>query len=480
MFLLGFTALFINLQEQAEEEARNALRARNTTNLIAQLQADIITMVLFANTTESYNFDSQGYKGFLRPPFIKTLEKMRREYSELETLTTDRPELNAAVKRSKDTASQILEALREITAAIKVGDKDKVLEEIHKSNRLGNLEKDWYLHELALVAKLEEECADKSIEKQAELRRRQLKYVIILIVAEGIFSVLMALFLVRTITARLDLMRDNQLRLAAGKPLLPAMTGGDEIASLDHVFHDMARTIDEAAQAKQNLFNMVTHDIRSPLSSIQGCLDILERSAEEDSGQGGANAEMDERSRRLLKVAIRNSNRTMGLITDLLNSQKIQSGMYTLEAEEVHLAEVFEEIRLSLADLMSEYGLDLKIKHTDLLVLAKRDLLGRILYNLLTNAIKYSPKGASIYLEAEGKGRMAEISVTDQGPGIPANLQDSIFQPFKQVEPATAERRGSGLGLAICHDFVALHGGEIWVESKPGNGSSFRFTMPLA
>jgi signal transduction histidine kinase len=299
-----------------------------------------------------------------------------------------------------------------------------------------------------------------------------IKYVIFLIAANSALSILMALFLVRNITSRLVLMKDNAVKLAHNEPLSPPLKGSDEIATLDAVFHEMAQSIDEAAQTKQNLFNMVTHDIRTPLSSIQGCLELLER-ADRDHA-------LDERSQKLVKVAVRTSTRTMGLINDLLDSQKIQSGMMTLHAEELQLADSFEEVQLSMADLVSEYGIHLQIKAVDIQVLANRNMLNRILFNLISNALKYSPKGGSIFLEAKATGRVAEIAVTDQGPGIPEQLQASIFHPFKQVEKSAAEKGGSGLGLAICHDFVTLHGGKIWVVSKIGQGCTFYFTLPLA
>jgi signal transduction histidine kinase len=330
----------------------------------------------------------------------------------------------------------------------------------------------WYSQELALIGKTEDDYAEQSIEKQAALRRQLIKYVIFLIAANSALSILMALFLVRNITSRLVLMKDNAVKLAHNEPLSPPLKGSDEIATLDAVFHEMAQSIDEAAQTKQNLFNMVTHDIRTPLSSIQGCLELLER-ADRDHA-------LDERSQKLVKVAVRNSTRTMGLINDLLDSQKIQSGMMTLHAEELQLADSFEEVQLSMADLVSEYGIHLQIKAVDIQVLANRNMLNRILFNLISNALKYSPKGGSIFLEAKATGRVAEIAVTDQGPGIPEQLQASIFHPFKQVEKSAAEKGGSGLGLAICHDFVTLHGGKIWVVSKIGQGCTFYFTLPLA
>lgn len=356
--LLGFGFLFINLQDQAEDEARKAIRARNISSHITILQGDIMKLVQLANNTQGGEFKTKGYKGSLTRPFKQILNHMKGEYTKLDELTRDNPELNAAVNRSAKTIDEVNDAIKAVTAALIAGNSISFMDAVKQSERMSALEMNWYSQELALIGKTEDDYAEQSLEKQAALRRQLIKYVILLIAANSALSILMALFLVRNITSRLELMKGNAVKLAHNEPLSPALKGSDEIATLDAVFHEMANSIDEAAQAKQNLFNMVTHDIRTPLSSIQGCLELLERADRENS--------LDERSQKLVKVAVRNSNRTMGLINDLLNSQKIQSGMMTLHTEELQLADSFEEVQMSMADLVSEYGIHLQIKAVDI------------------------------------------------------------------------------------------------------------------
>lgn len=223
---------------------------------------------------------------------------MKGEYTKLDELTKDNPELNAAVNRSSKTIDQVNDAIKAVTAALIAGNSSSFMDAVKQSESMSALEMNWYSQELALIGKTEDDYAEQSIEKQAALRRQLIKYVIFLIAANSALSILMALFLVR------------------------------------------------------------------------------------------------------------NSTRTMGLINDLLDSQKIQSGMMTLHAEELQLADSFEEVQLSMANLVSEYGIHLQVKAVDIQVLANRDMLNRILFNLISNALKYSPKGGSIFLEAKATGEL--------------------------------------------------------------------------
>jgi signal transduction histidine kinase len=267
-------------------------------------------------------------------------------------------------------------------------------------------------------------------------------------------------------------MSDNAQRLAASQSLNHAIAGNDEIAELDKVFHSMADDIQETARMRQELVSMLTHDLRSPLTAIQGSLELLDLEAEQ---------RQDEREKRLVDVAHRNSSRMMRLINDLLDIHKIKEGMMTIVPTEVCLAEVFEDVALSVAAWIEDNAIKLKTDDTDLFVYAEREKVERIIFNLVANAIKFSPGGGTIAISAREEGRMVHVSVADEGKGIPAEKLESIFERFQQVESAEEKQlAGSGLGLTICQYLVRLHGGEIWVTSTIGQGSVFHFTLPLA
>ncbi|MBL0189131.1 MAG: ATP-binding protein [Candidatus Obscuribacter sp.] len=150
-----------------------------------------------------------------------------------------------------------------------------------------------------------------------------------------------------------------------------------------------------------------------------------------------------------------------------------------LQKEPVKMADIFEEVRLNLADWMAENKIRLKIHATGQGVMADREKLSRVIFNLVSNAIKFSPPDSLIVLSAARRGSSVEISVTDQGQGIAADKLETIFERFAQVtSPENKGKGGSGLGLTICRAIVNLHGGKIWAESEPGRGTKMVFTLP--
>jgi signal transduction histidine kinase len=169
----------------------------------------------------------------------------------------------------------------------------------------------------------------------------------------------------------------------------------------------------------------------------------------------------------------------MRLINDLLDIHKLKEGMMTFAPTEVCLAEVFEDVALSVSSWIEDSSIRLKYGDTDLFVYAEREKVERIIFNLVANAIKYSPHAGTITITTKNEGRMARISVSDQGIGIPADQLQSIFERFQQVVGDEKQSAGSGLGLTICQYLVHLQGGEIWVDSEVGKGSTFYFTLPL-
>jgi PAS domain S-box-containing protein len=244
----------------------------------------------------------------------------------------------------------------------------------------------------------------------------------------------------------------------------------DEEETFFCVIHDITDRR-QAERMKQEVVAMVTHDLRTPLATIQNFLEFL------DDGFYGS---VNDRGAKYLTIAQRNSDRMFSLINDLLDIEKIKSGMMELDLMQLPLQKAFQlclELQTSYADQMA---VKLDIRPTDLVVMADEDRLARVLSNLVSNAIKFSPRGGTIIVLAESQGKMALIVVQDQGPGVPANMLESVFDRFQQVRghgPKT--KGGSGLGLAICKAIVELHGGKIWLKSEEGKGSAFTFSLPL-
>jgi signal transduction histidine kinase len=223
---------------------------------------------------------------------------------------------------------------------------------------------------------------------------------------------------------------------------------------------------------KQEVVAMVTHDLRSPVSSVRHFLEMLE------SNMLG---ELNDRGKKLLKAADKSTIRMLGLINDLLDIEKIKSGMFELDVREVSTGALLESSCQALAPLANAMRITIDIKPEDVLVSADEERIARVVTNLVSNALKFSPAGTSVTVESRTEDGFAVISIRDQGRGIPADLRPYIFDRFTQVMPSDSRQMGgSGLGLAISRAIVELHGGKIWVESGESAGSTFSFTLPLS
>lgn len=233
------------------------------------------------------------------------------------------------------------------------------------------------------------------------------------------------------------------------------------------VIHDMTDRR-RAEKLKQEVIAMITHDLRTPLSTINNVLDFFEN---------GTSGTFDAKGRNYVLMAKRNADRMVALINDLLDIEKIKSGMMQLEVDSVSLNRCFDDCQAASSGLAEEMAVTLQFAPTTIMVEADEQRLDRVLSNLVANAIKYSPKGTTVKVMAEQQRNAVKISVQDQGPGIPSDMLEAVFERFQQVGGRAKSKGGSGLGLTICKAIVELHGGKIWVESA-GHGSTFSFTLP--
>ena len=225
-----------------------------------------------------------------------------------------------------------------------------------------------------------------------------------------------------------------------------------------------------AAQMKDQLIGLVSHELRAPLVSIRGGLSFLEpyiRDADEDG-------------RRLYEMAVRNAQLLERLVRDLLDIERLEAGRLTLDIRQVVLAELLGDAREVILPMAEERGVEVVIGDAaDVTLAADRDRLLQVVTNLLSNAVKFSEPGGRVTVDVARSGGQVLFSVRDQGRGIPQEFHERIFERFGQVNSAdAAERGGAGLGLAISRAIVQHHGGRIQVESAPGAGATFTVTLP--
>lgn len=220
---------------------------------------------------------------------------------------------------------------------------------------------------------------------------------------------------------------------------------------------------------KQEFFDMVSHDMRTPLSSIALSIDLLKDEMESFS---------EEAQDQLNRIG-NNSRHLIRLINDLLDIEKVESGEVKLIFEKFSLQELAAEAIELVLPQAAKRRVTLVGPENDVTICADKDRVLRVIINLLANAIKFSPKSGQVQLLVENDIEDVTVSVKDHGRGIPPEMLGAVFERFTQVEAADATKKGgSGLGLAICKGFVEAHAGKIGVESKLGEGSRFWFTLP--
>jgi PAS domain S-box-containing protein len=232
------------------------------------------------------------------------------------------------------------------------------------------------------------------------------------------------------------------------------------------------REVERANRLKSEFLASMSHELRTPLNAIIGFSELL---SEQVSNK------ITEKQERYLTHIQEGAHHLLDLINDILDLSKIEAGRLELRYETFTLAIAAAEVLSSIRPLATPKNIQVDSQiPMEILLHADRVRFKEILYNLLSNGIKFTPKGGSVWLEASTRDEFVFVTVGDTGIGIPADERQSIFESFHQVGATTkGVREGTGLGLAIAKRLVEQHGGRIWVESEKGKGSRFHFSLPL-
>ena len=301
-------------------------------------------------------------------------------------------------------------------------------------------------------------------------------------------------------------LRDVSDAIAAGKLTVRAqIQTGDEFEELAHAFnrmlhnlvamqqelravnHDLDRKVDELAQANLALFEMnrlksdflatMSHELRTPLNSIIGFSEVLSGSDQ-----------LNERQKRYAANIQTSGKMLLGMINDILDLAKIESGKMEVRTEDFSIRDVCEALASLARPIAERKNIDLECRLDEAIPLMRQDpgKLRQVLYNLLSNAIKFTPEGGRVSLKAHAEGRFVVISVSDTGIGIAEEDRETIFEKFRQASKPgqgdgvlTREHQGTGLGLSIVRELTKLLGGDVHLESRPGQGSTFTIKLPL-
>jgi GAF domain-containing protein len=235
---------------------------------------------------------------------------------------------------------------------------------------------------------------------------------------------------------------------------------------------DKSRQLEEASQHKSQFLANMSHELRTPLNAILGYTELM---------ADGAYGEPSEKMLGVLKRLEAQGKHLLGLINDVLDLSKIEAGQLVLELSDYSVQDIAQTVRSTLEPLAADKKLTFKVEVAPQLPPGRGDgrRLTQVLINLVGNAIKFTDAG-EVAIKAEANNGSFHVSVRDTGPGISAADQAKLFQEFQQADNAiTRKKGGTGLGLAISKRIIEMHGGKIWVESQVGQGSTFRFTLPV-
>ncbi len=253
----------------------------------------------------------------------------------------------------------------------------------------------------------------------------------------------------------------------------PVRESGGSLLGHIVLYRDVTHEV-EVERAKSEFVSVASHELRTPMTSVKTSLSLL---------LAGAAGPRDASARELLEIAVRNADRMIRLINDLLDLSRLEAGRMEFQLEPVPLADGVAAGLETVAAFAQEQGVTVATEPPaePQVVLGVRDRLVQVIVNLVSNAIKFSPRGGRVTVRWWSDNGFAVTEVADQGPGIPADQLQAVFEPFRQLDSSTTrEHGGAGLGLAISQGIVDALGGRLWAESVLGAGSRFFVRLPLA
>lgn len=295
--------------------------------------------------------------------------------------------------------------------------------------------------------------------------------------ASGLGAIVLGIVLSRRIVAPLGRLTVAVQRIAGGDlSHRVGISGKDEIGQLATAFDSMAANLARSEETRRHMLADVAHELRTPVSIIQGSLEAMMDGVLPPTPANLASAH--EETRHLSR-----------LISDLREISLAESGQLRLELSDLAVSDLFiRGIEVNQPEAaVREVRLQAEVGDSPSFVRVDRDRFLQIINNLIANALRYTPAGGSVTLSADGPGKdgilsgMVRVSVADTGSGIPANELPHVFDRFYRVDKSrTRASGGSGLGLALVKQLVEAHGGSVWAESEAGHGSRFSFTVPAA
>lgn len=578
---LAFLAAMALLLKQADQEITRDARRREVV-----VRGAAVNDAIYAATV-ALDIYSSSHNALAKSQYDRAIHDISSRLSYLQELAE--PEYPLVAEGIGSSTRLAIEALRQTKLAIDDQTTDATqyrIRQLFKQIKSAAARNQQNLGALDNPTSLVADLHLGSLMKSPEETRRTIAALLIVGVAITVLlSAALAYFFTNNVTRRLEVITRNTHRLAAGLPLQTPMPGRDEIANLDHTFHDMQKAIAEAARKerailensadvicslgaegqitavtesssrlwgfapqellgkhfiglidvdgrdytleqiskatasdanlifenrlvrkdgraadmawsvrwveaekslycvvrdiseqkklerlKEDFVAMISHDLRTPLSSLLLFLEMLTEGLVENLPPSVV---------KRAQKATDEVSRLAGMVNNLLEIAKMEAGQSNLNVTKVALANVIQRSVAAVSDLAAAQQVNIADVRSQAVIMGDEERLVRVLVNLLSNAIQYSPKGSSIRVRVLSENGYVSVKVSDQGPGIARDDQSRIFDRFEQANLSGARIKGSaGLGLAICKAIVDEHKGSIGVESEPGQGSTFWFKLP--
>jgi two-component system sensor histidine kinase GlrK len=324
----------------------------------------------------------------------------------------------------------------------------------------------------ALQTERQQGTYDK-VRELAQAGERAREAAVTITIASLIFILVLSLVIARSVTKPISILKNKTREIARGRFEGDLrLSSPPEIGELAASLNFMCQKLNELDKMKSDFFASMSHELRTPLTSIKEGTGLLLE------GVGGPTTE---KQRKLLTILVEESNRLIRLVNSLLDFSKMEAGMMNYSFERASLAPLIRKAIGEITPLLEAKEIRLETEIAEGLPTVKldRERILQALRNLLGNAIKFTPKAGRVTVAAKPLKGKVEVSVRDTGPGIAAENLKKIFEKFHQGDSTGVfSPNGTGLGLAIAKHIIVSHGGEIWAENHPEQGSTFIFVLP--